>query len=103
MFTNFKIDPQSAEHLRRIIDRHVEHIDKSCDRTATSMDLIATHNGGCPLDFERMASVADEHLWHVAHDIAGIARFLDRDTGELTGCFLPRFHLPLGQALQPQL
>lgn len=52
------------------------------------MDLEACHANGCPLDFDRLLSADD---FNFTHDIAGIARHMDRETGKLTGCFLPRF------------
>lgn len=52
------------------------------------MDLIATHANGCPLDFARLKKADDFNL---AHDVFGIARHLDRGTGQLMNCFLPRF------------
>jgi hypothetical protein len=52
------------------------------------MDLEACHSNGCPLDFERWLKADD---FNFAHDVAGIARHMDRETGQLTDCFLPRF------------
>lgn len=60
------------------------------DRTSTTMDLLATHANGCPMDFARLAK-ADE--FNLMHDVGGIAQHLDRKTGKLMHCFLPRFHL----------
>lgn len=58
------------------------------DRYDIEMDLIATHANGCPLDLARMAEADDFNLMH---DVGGIGRHLDRDTGKLTGHFRPRF------------
>jgi len=54
---------------------------------STRMDLCAVHFR-MPLDFERLAEAPD---FEVAHDVGGIYRYLDRRTGELTDCFVPRF------------
>lgn len=51
------------------------------------MDLIATHANGRPLDFERLRDFPDGDF---AHDVFGIRRHLNRETGELRDCFLPR-------------
>ncbi len=91
MFMNFKCTPENRAHLKTIIDRIAE-FDPDRDRRSTEMDLIACHNGGCPLDFAAMA--AWEDFFHVAHDIAGIGSYLDRETGKLAGFFRPRFALP---------
>lgn len=55
------------------------------------MDLLATHLNGCPLDLEYLLIFDDFNL---AHDIGGIANHLDRTTGQLGGCFLPRCSMP---------
>jgi hypothetical protein len=58
------------------------------DRMSVLMDLSVVHNHHYKLDFERMASADDFNL---AHDIAGIAYHLNRSTGKLRDCFVPRF------------
>jgi len=57
------------------------------DCVTVEMDIAAVHVT-CPLDLERMAAGADFDL---AHDVYGINRHLDRDTGELRDFFCPRF------------
>ncbi len=54
-----------------------------------TMDLIAVNANGCRMDFERMLAADDVNF---IHDVAGIARHIDRKTGKLGGCFMPRFH-----------
>lgn len=51
------------------------------------MDLEAAHMD-TPLDLQRLASADDSNF---AHDVGGIARHMNRETGKLEGCFLPRF------------
>lgn len=51
------------------------------------MDLCATHANGTPLDFAGLLEAPD---FDFAHDIAGIANHIDRETGRLGSCFLPR-------------
>jgi hypothetical protein len=63
-------------------------LDPSLDLLSIQMDLEACHTHGCPLDLERMREAKKSDLMH---DVAGIRRHLDRDTGELRDCFLPRF------------
>jgi hypothetical protein len=55
------------------------------------MDLSATHCNGMPLDLDKLASF-DE--FNFAHDIFGIRRHLDRETGALQNCFVPRCAAP---------
>ena len=57
-------------------------------RLTMTMDLTATNANGCPMDFERL--LAADGL-NFIHDIGGIARHMDRDTGKLGGHFRPRF------------
>lgn len=51
------------------------------------MDLDAVHSNGCPLDLAKLAGF-DE--FNFAHDVFGIRRHLDRATGKLGDCFVPR-------------
>lgn len=93
MFMNFEIAADLSAHIKTILDRFFEaHPDDIHDRQSREMDLIACHNGGCPLDFAAMAAFED--FSQVAHDIVGIGRYLDRETGELDSGFAPRFSLP---------
>lgn len=68
-------------------------IHKICDRIGNvdtqglMMDLDATHSNGCPLDFEQLLTFDDFNFYH---DISGIAKHLDRNTGKLKNCFRPR-------------
>jgi hypothetical protein len=61
------------------------------DADDLEMDLLATHANGCPLDFEKLLAFNE---FNFAHDVVGIQRHLDRDTGELLHCFVPRCAKP---------
>lgn len=52
------------------------------------MDITAVHLNDTALDLERMRGARKEDL---AHDIFGIRRHINRETGKLEDCFLPRF------------
>lgn len=52
------------------------------------MDITAAHANGCPL---RLDALREADLVNLAHDIGGIRRHLNRLTGELEGCFVPRY------------
>lgn len=58
------------------------------DRLSCRMDLCACHANGNPLDFQRLAAADDFNL---IHDVWGIAKHTNRETGELEGFFSPRF------------
>lgn len=51
------------------------------------MDLEACHCNGMPLDLDKLASADD---FNFAHDVFGIARHIDRETGKIGDCFVPR-------------
>lgn len=52
------------------------------------MDIVATHANGCPLKLTELLAADDGNF---AHDVFGIRRHLNRSTGKLEDCFLPRF------------
>ncbi len=57
------------------------------DKTACQMDVTATHLNGCPLSLRKLLGFDD---FNFLHDLGGIYRHLNRRTGALQGCFLPR-------------
>lgn len=63
-------------------------LDPALDVLSVQMDLEACHSNGCPLDLERMQEAKQSDLMH---DVGGIRRHLDRDTGALRDFFVPRF------------
>lgn len=58
------------------------------DRTTAIMDLIACHANGCPL---RLRDLLAARPFDFNHDVFGIRAHIDRETGKLGGCFLPRY------------
>jgi hypothetical protein len=69
-----------------IADRVLESV--PAEKSQVVMDIIACHVSGCPLDLDRLHGAAESDL---LHDVCGIARHLDRQTGKLTDCFVPRY------------
>lgn len=53
------------------------------------MDLTACNANGCRLDFAKLLAFPDADF---AHDVFGVRRYIDRETGRITGHFLPRCH-----------
>jgi hypothetical protein len=71
--------PQIAE--RAIADRKAHGMKVSRGaQVDIEMDLEATHANGCPLRLADLLAADDFNFWH---DVSGIARHLDRTTGEL--------------------
>jgi hypothetical protein len=64
--------------------------DNGEDRITLTMDLTAVHLN-TPLDLQALLE-ADQ--FDFAHDVAGIQRHINRNTGKLGGCFLPRSAVP---------
>ncbi|MGU2439534.1 DUF6874 family protein [Burkholderia cenocepacia] len=59
----------------------------SVDALDLHMDLTACHANGCPMEWEHLNAADDFTL---AHDVGGIRRHINRRTGQLEDCFLPR-------------
>lgn len=84
---------KSAEEtnlIEKIVDRAIamgETHGQKYDRCSLQMDLSAT-NSQCPL---RLAELLEASEANFAHDIFGISHNLNRITGKLANCFLPRF------------
>lgn len=72
-------------HIEAIIKR-VRKIDTGYDGLTITMDLTATHLN-TPLDFKKLSEADDFNLFH---DVFGIRKHLNRQTGNLKDCFLPR-------------
>ena len=80
---------EEHDHAEKIVSRFILRTGRDKSETmALLMDLIATHANGCPLDLAGLAAADDEHL---VHDMGGINQHIDRQTGQLTDCFLPRY------------
>lgn len=83
-FATYTREEQAAAD--RIVDRAFR-LKIWARRMDVAMDLSAVH-ATRPL---RLAELANADDFNFAHDMVGIARHLDRETGELGGCFVPRF------------
>lgn len=58
------------------------------DRLTVSMDIQACHANGCELDLDGL--LAADKLDFI-HDVSGIITNIDRKTGALENCFMPRY------------
>jgi hypothetical protein len=52
------------------------------------MDIEATHSNGCPLKLQELLDADNPNF---AHDVFGIRANINRKTGKLENCFLPRY------------
>lgn len=71
---------------RRAVALAVTH-DIEYDYLTADMDISACHANGTPLDLDKLLAADD---FNFAHDVFGIRRHIDRDTGEIMDCFVPR-------------
>lgn len=83
---NFSVSTEDHKLIYLIAMRAYE-INNYINFTILMMDLSACHNT-CPLKLEELFN-AD--LSDFAHDIGGIMKHINRRTGQLEDCFLPRF------------
>lgn len=93
MSINWNVSKADMKLIQRIADRAVAQAmnhDIEIDLVDVAMDIAATHANGCRLDLSRLLG-ADE--FNFAHDVVGIRKHLNRETGTLGGGFLPRFSL----------
>jgi hypothetical protein len=77
-------------HRARKLRPHLDglHLVKLAEaELCARMDLIAVHANGCRLDFKKLLSFDD---YSFLHDLDGIEKHLDRTTGHLQNCFVPR-------------
>ncbi len=79
-----------AERAERMGAKH-RHVADRRKRLDYEMDITATHANGCPL---RLRDLLDADDFNFAHDVFGIERHLNRETGALENCFLPRYAAP---------
>lgn len=75
---------------KRAVSEVFNPADIKHDVMDVTMDLEAT-SATCPLDLQKLA---DFDAGNFGHDIAGIYRHLNRETGEMMNCFVPRCALP---------
>lgn len=88
---NFNVSKQDHETIAKLAERAFNQAAAHgirYSRMDAMMDLTACHANGCPLKLEEMLTADASNF---AHDVFGIRRHLDRRTGKLGDCFLPRF------------
>jgi hypothetical protein len=83
---NLKTTLQEALMIGKIVKRALTFM-PGLDPLTMNIDVAATHANGCPLDLPALLSAPDLDF---LHDICGIREHIDRETGRLTDCFIPR-------------
>lgn len=90
----WSVSKEDAELIGKICDRgypamQVHGIYR--DKRSMIMDITAVHANGNPLRLQDLLKFPE---FDFIHDIAGIASHLNRKTGKLEHCFLPRSSRP---------
>lgn len=87
---SFKATKKDFKLISKITARAVtmaREFNDEYDFMTASMDVNACHSSGCPL---RLAALLAADDFTFAHDVFGIRRHINRETGQLENCFLPR-------------
>lgn len=82
----FNSTKQEHDWISLITTRAKEELNIT-DPISLFMDLDTTNSNGTPLDFKKLLGFDKANF---EHDIYGIMACIDRETGQLTRCFLPR-------------
>jgi hypothetical protein len=92
---SFKATSEEYALFSAIVERYApiykQHTGENVDRMSLHMDLTACHANGTALDLQRLL---DAPQFDFVHDVAGIQRHINRDTGKLENCFHPRTARP---------
>ncbi len=86
---DFQISGSELVLIRKIVKR--ARTMEGLSAVELDMDIAAVHRNGCPLDLEKLLAFDD---FNFLHDCHGIRRHIDRRTGALTECFVPRCAKP---------
>jgi len=87
---SFDVSDEDSRLIDAIVGRAIKDLEIT-DRLSAEMDITACHANGNPL---RLKDLLEAPLADFGHDFHGIRRYLDRDTGELTNWFSPRYSVP---------
>lgn len=90
---NFSASKFEYELINKIANRAVEIASKQgadYSKMTALMDIEACHCNGMPLKLDELLTATP---FDFTHDVFGIANHIDRTTGKLTGCFVPRYSL----------
>lgn len=88
---SFETSKEDALRIARIVaranDLSIRVCGRGVDRFTLDMDITTVHCNGCPLDLEKLLAADD---FNFAHDVFQIPAHINRHTGALEHCFLPR-------------
>lgn len=82
---SFLCTPDESQLIAQIVRRASALAE--IDYQTLFMDITACHANGCPLDLAALLQAPDLDFYH---DVCGIRRHINRETGLLEDSFLPR-------------
>lgn len=82
----FNADAEDTDLIVKIAQR-VASLHPEFDVIKVSLDLESTHCNGHLLNLKKLLEFEDDNFWY---DIYGILSHVDRKTGKLKDCFLPK-------------
>lgn len=88
---SFKATKEDFALISKIAKRAVAlaaKFDVDYDIMTANMDINSCHSNGTPL---RLAALLAADDFNFGHDVFGIRRHINRETGKLENCFVPRF------------
>lgn len=93
---SFTVSEADRELIKKIMDRacakgfagQPDPLIPRSERLDVTMSITAVHANGCPLDLQRWLDADD---FNFTHDVIGIARHINTETGGLNDFFRPRF------------
>lgn len=88
---SFAVPATDRDLIKQIAHRAaavIKGYGQKVDVVDVMMDLTAVHANGCKL---RLSDLLAADNFNLLHDIVGIENHLDRETGQLSNHFLPRF------------
>ncbi len=88
---NWTKDKATMELESKVADRAVTMAKKygiEYKKMTALMDIDACHSNGNPLKLSELLNADD---FNFGHDVFGIRQHIDRTTGTLQDCFVPRY------------
>ena len=89
--TDFRLIGEIADRAEALSEKHGSSFNRITGaefKRRLIMDLNAAHCNGCELQLAALLAADDGNF---SHDVFGIARHIDRETGQLKDSFLPRY------------
>lgn len=89
---NFNVRRDEMQIIHQIAVRAITELRSAIDKdhgiSGVAMDITCTHANGHPL---RLRELLEADNFNFAHDVLGVYRHLNRETGKLENHFHPRF------------